>query len=324
MPAARSSRDTIVGALIAVPTLIWMALVATDGAGRWPWVGFVVLAAVPILFLPLPSVQERVRAMVAGSSTRALAVVAAIAGYGAVLTFASGVGPWYDVLLWPVCLGVAYLAAVTETAEMSAGRILLCALAIAFLAGRWNTKLQTNAPGYIDLDLQFFGAVDVALFLLLVVRPLRTFDVGLGLRPRDLGAALVALAALMVVALPAGYVIGFLQFNSRWVGLGYGVSRLFGLIFFVGLPEELLFRGMIQEAFTRFCGPRVGWIAGSVLFGLTHIVKHAPPLNWRYALLATVAGLAYGWVYRRTGKLAAAALTHGLVDWIWSTFLLVP
>ena len=56
---------------------------------------------------------------------------------------------------------------------------------------------------------------------------------------------------------------------------------------------------------------------------LARLVKHAPPLNWRYALLATLAGFAYGWVYRRTGRLAAAAVTHGLVDWTWSTFLLV-
>jgi membrane protease YdiL (CAAX protease family) len=29
-------------------------------------------------------------------------------------------------------------------------------------------------------------------------------------------------------------------------------------------------------------------------------------------------------VYRRTGRVSAAALTHGLVDWAWGTFLLVP
>ena len=65
---------------------------------------------------------------------------------------------------------------------------------------------------------------------------------------------------------------------------------------FVGIPEELLFRGVYQEAFSRIWTPRTGWIVASVLFGLVHIVKHAPPLNWQYALLATVAGLAYGWV----------------------------
>jgi membrane protease YdiL (CAAX protease family) len=113
---------------------------------------------------------------------------------------------------------------------------------------------------------------------------------------------------------------------------------------FVGVPEELLFRGLIQEAFERLWGPRAGWAWASVLFGLTHVVKHVPKLhltggteyrfhlivawlgalNWRYALLATFAGLAYGWVYRRTGRVSAAALTHGLVDWAWGTFLLVP
>ena len=105
------------------------------------------------------------------------------------------------------------------------------------------------------------------------------------------------------------------------MGLAHGVARMFGLILFVGLPEEMLFRGTVQEAFSRLWNPRVGLLVGSLVFGLSHLPKHAPPLNWPYALLATLAGLAYGWVYQKTGKLAAAAITHGAVDWIWSMFL---
>jgi len=58
-----------------------------------------------------------------------------------------------------------------------------------------------------------------------------------------------------------------------------------------------------------------------VVFGLLHLLKHPTHPNWGYGLLATAAGLAYGWVYQRTGKLSAAAVTHGAVDWIWSMFL---
>ena len=105
---------------------------------------------------------------------------------------------------------------------------------------------------------------------------------------------------------------------------------LLGLVVFVGLPEELLFRGMIQEGFTRITNSRFAWIVASVIFGVAHVFKPTGllpeqrhellGLNWRYGLLATVAGLGYGWVYRRTGKVSAAALTHGLVDWLWSGF----
>ena len=32
--------------------------------------------------------------------------------------------------------------------------------------------------------------------------------------------------------------------------------------------------------------------------------------GWRYAALAAIAGLGYGWAMRRTGRLEAAVLTH--------------
>ena len=34
-------------------------------------------------------------------------------------------------------------------------------------------------------------------------------------------------------------------------------------------------------------------------------------------VLATLAGVAYGWVYQRTGRITASALTHAAVDWVW-------
>ena len=44
-------------------------------------------------------------------------------------------------------------------------------------------------------------------------------------------------------------------------------------------------------------------------------VSQAHPLyDWRYVTIATVAGIAYGIVYNRTGKVTAAAITHSLVD----------
>ena len=54
------------------------------------------------------------------------------------------------------------------------------------------------------------------------------------------------------------------------------------------------------------------------VFGLAHL----PDL--RYVLLTTLAGIGYGWVYTRTGKITASALTHTGVNWIWGLFLSYP
>jgi membrane protease YdiL (CAAX protease family) len=325
LSATARTRDTVVGGVVTAAMIVWISLVATEGQGRWPWVGFVILAAAPFLLIPVPWVRERLRASFAGHPSRSSFALAGITAYGLVLSILSGASRWYNILLWPVCVAVSTLAAGTgDEAEIPVGRLLITAVPVWILAGVWDAQLQVRVPGTIDIGLPYFAALDVALFLLLVVRPLRTLDMGLGLARRDLLAALGAVVALMLIALPVGYAVGFLQFNVRWNGVEYASGRLIGLILFVGLPEEMLFRGIFQEAFSRLWGGRAGWIAGSVLFGLAHIVKHAPPLNWRYALLATIAGFAYGWVYRKTGRLGAAALTHGLVDWTWGTFLLVP
>ena len=65
-------------------------------------------------------------------------------------------------------------------------------------------------------------------------------------------------------------------------------------------------------------GPRglYGLLIASVVFGAAHL-HHPPVPNWRYAMLATLAGIFYGNVYRTRQRLCASALTHALVDTIW-------
>jgi membrane protease YdiL (CAAX protease family) len=62
-------------------------------------------------------------------------------------------------------------------------------------------------------------------------------------------------------------------------------------------------------------------IIASILFGLSHM-NNATPIapDWRYVALATLAGIAYGMAYLRTGNIAAPTLTHFLVDVTWRGF----
>ena len=60
----------------------------------------------------------------------------------------------------------------------------------------------------------------------------------------------------------------------------------------------------------------MGWIVASVLFGFSHITNlHFP--NWKYVLLASIAGFFYGWTWRKTGSIFASALVHAGVDILW-------
>jgi hypothetical protein len=58
------------------------------------------------------------------------------------------------------------------------------------------------------------------------------------------------------------------------------------------------------------------WGTASVLFGFSHITNLGFP-NWRYVILASIAGVFYGWTWRRTGSIFASAIVHALVDVTW-------
>ncbi len=322
MSAATRGRDAAAGWAVASVTLVLLLAFGAEGDARWPWLAFPLVAAAAYLLLLVPDIQEWARAGVARHPALGVHVPLGLALYGMVASLLVGSQNWVNFLLWPVGAGVATVAlGVNRRDEPHPARLLIAAVALSAVWGIWVRAIQIQVPGGMRLSLGPPVAVVMALFLLVVVHPLRTFDVGLGLTRRELGIALAAVGVLAVIAIPLGFVIGFLTFQSRWLGVTHGLLRLFGLILFVGLPEEMLFRGTIQEAFTRLWGPRAGLAIGAVVFGLLHLLKHPTHPNWSYGILATAAGLAYGWVYQRTGRLSAAAVTHGAVDWIWSMFL---
>ena len=89
------------------------------------------------------------------------------------------------------------------------------------------------------------------------------------------------------------------------------------ILFFTAWPEEFLFRGLLQNLLSRAMKNQwAGLIVASIVFGFSHIF-HAPFPNWKYVLLATIAGLFYGHCWIRTRSLLPAALVHALVDISW-------
>ena len=87
------------------------------------------------------------------------------------------------------------------------------------------------------------------------------------------------------------------------------------------MPEELFFRGWLQNLLERRIGRGGALAVTAGLFGLAHFNKRALHFNWRYVLLAAIAGAFYGRAWRQDRRVGASAVTHACVDSIWSLFL---
>jgi membrane protease YdiL (CAAX protease family) len=111
-------------------------------------------------------------------------------------------------------------------------------------------------------------------------------------------------AVVMALTVLAGYARWDPKLPAWWP------LWLVSMIFFTALPEEAVFRHLMQGSLHDWLGEssRARWtatLAAAALFGLAHVGG-----GWTYVGLATVAGIGYGLVYALTRSLAAAVVAH--------------
>jgi membrane protease YdiL (CAAX protease family) len=160
--------------------------------------------------------------------------------------------------------------------------------------------------------------LDAGIYGFLVVRQLNGVGFDLRLRLRDVGIGLLGFAAYTPIAILLGLWLGFLHFHAALPPIRQVLTAPLFTFFFIAVPEELFFRGWMQNLLERRIGAARGLLVTSVLFGLSHFNKRAAFFNWRYVLLATIAGIFYGLAWRQGRRVGASAITHASVDTIWS------
>jgi membrane protease YdiL (CAAX protease family) len=241
------------------------------------------------------------------------------------IIYASGTGDWnWSALLKLLGLALAMLAIyrlapVREAAGFTmqdalVSIILIGAVLSHLLRGIWSV------PVNLDFLTRLY-LVSIGAWSWTVLRPVP--ELGYDFRPslRVLRAAAVNFGYFAVICMPAGLLLRFTAWNPKWRGVGAFLTDFLEIFLFVALLEELFFRGFLQTLISRSLGSRLGGKAVvSCLFGLFHIL-HAPFPNWRYVLLASVAGWFYGSAFESGGTLLASTLTHATVDTVWRTFL---
>jgi membrane protease YdiL (CAAX protease family) len=269
-------------------------------------------------------------------NTKIVALAEAVAVFALTLFLvavagASSVGAWVRRVTTRAFLEYVVLIAV-PLLILLASRRNLASYAISFRNLRYHLGITMTAfipfavAGFVyslvdGTDLG--GALVLAATWIAVL-----FVLGRILKRKPTLAANSALAALPLIWLVSS--------PAAKATLGNAISALLFYVFFLGLGEELLFRGHIQSrlniAFGRpyvFFGVQWGWgaVIASALFGLMHLLNlgglitqqwHLTP--W-WGLWTFFGGLVFAFVREKTGSIAAPALLHGLPQGIAYAFL---
>jgi hypothetical protein len=119
------------------------------------------------------------------------------------------------------------------------------------------------------------------------------------------------------IGIGLGLALHFIRFYPRAHSAIDIVGALLVTFLLTAVPEELFFRGILQNLLEPLIGRTRALFTASVLFGLSHFHKGAT-FNWRYVILAFIAGIFYGRAWRSRHQILASATTHTLVDVVWS------
>jgi len=222
------------------------------------------------------------------------------------------------IFRWDMCLGMA--AVVLAVGLLLAGGhqwIVLAILGVSvdlrFFDAAWPV------PGLNSMTKLMF--VDAGLYGFLVLHPIG--GIGYDFRPRlrDFGIGLREFLFFTPLGIALGFALAFLHAHKTVPAPATAAVGWIFTLFFIAVPEELFFRGMLLNLLERKIGVRNALIATSLLFGLAHFNKRAAYFNWRYVILAATAGFFYGraWLDRR--RILTSSITHATVDTVWSIWL---
>lgn len=257
--------------------------------------------------------------------------------------------PRWEQIAIPALLAIPYLLVALDAGVFRWRWLAVYALvpAALALAIRWFARDERNIwlPLTVlvllglSVDLRWFERawpahlsvfnkvllLDAGIYAFFILSPMAGTGFDLRVRWRDLATGLREFLFYLPIALPIGLFTGFLHAHAPgWNPIPL-LARFFEAwiftFFFIAVPEELFFRGWLQNLLERRAGRNAALLITAILFGLSHFNKRAVHFNTRYVILAALAGIFYGRAWRRHRRVAASAITHATVDSVWSLLL---
>jgi uncharacterized protein len=245
--------------------------------------------------------------------------LAAIVPLLAVLAYVSGVTGDWKLMLAGAAYSVLPALLLSGSAGKPPGRIedyLAACLVWLPVEFRWMYRLFPYPPP-LTHTLTILLAMGTGVGAFVLVR--RLDGVGYAIQwCRGFGTNFALhFVGFVLIAIPVGVQTGFIAWGPSLARFKLSPLEGLGILLFTAWPEEFLFRGVLQNLLSRtFRNEWAGLIVASVIFGFSHIL-HKPFPNWKYVVLAMIAGFFYGHAYMKTRSLVPGALVHGLVDISW-------
>lgn len=194
------------------------------------------------------------------------------------------------------------------------GIILMLWLPLEFSAGQ--RLIPKPAQGFLH-SVAYGIAILLALTIFLGFRALPGMKLNLPCA-RDLAYGVAAFLACAPILIVAGRVLGFIPPMHAPAHPSAGsIGSTFAIIFVgTALPEEILFRSLIQNWLMQSFGFTTRMLlVAAFIFGCAHLDNGPQPLpNWRYMILATIAGVAYGKAFQKSSSVFSSVTCHALVD----------
>ena len=284
----------------------------------------------------------------------AIAAVFALIPYLAVAFFGSRLAEAVAKLTWPIRIAAPAILCIPYIFVAAASGIFrwpwlvlyaLLPVAIALILGQarradsqqkgdWRDWLVLIPLG-LAVDLRWFEPawpahlavfnkvllLDAGIYGFLFVRQFDGVGFNLRLRCADLWIGVREFLFYAPAAIALGLSLGFLHFHALWSSLAHLSGAFVFTFFFIAVPEEIYFRGWMQNLLERRIGRYPALFLTAVLFGLSHWNKRTVSFNWQYVVLAALAGVFYGRAWRQERRVGASAITHATVDTVWSIWL---
>jgi predicted Abi (CAAX) family protease len=187
-----------------------------------------------------------------------------------------------------------------------------------FQVGGWNPDIFPIAPTVLFGQIPLLSTIVLRLWAGMVTLP-------------HLGgwlAILGLLSAYSLVALPIGFISGFLTLNSCDRSIGKNMRSLLQLFFLPALLEEILFRLLLipHPIETAISSDSYLWLVISLglfiiyhpLNALTFYMPGNPTfMDWRFLVLTGLLGIVCAIVYLLSGSIWSAVFIHWLVVVAW-------